>query len=86
MLFNAKTANRMKKYIVNITLAALLTFAMHGTAFGQFERQDSPPGPPGHDEDTDQPAPIGGGIAILLALGAGYGAKKVYDARKKLSE
>jgi hypothetical protein len=31
-------------------------------------------------------APIGSGLVILLALGAGYGTKKVYDARKKLME
>ncbi len=46
-----------------------------------------PPPPDDHGEDGDQqPAPIGSGIAILLALGAGYGAKKVYDARKKINE
>jgi hypothetical protein len=28
-------------------------------------------------------APIAGGIGILLALGAAYGGKKVYDFRKK---
>ncbi|MBM3405157.1 MAG: hypothetical protein FJY10_09755 [Bacteroidetes bacterium] len=27
-------------------------------------------------------APISGGIVILLALAAGYGARKVYDMRK----
>lgn len=31
-------------------------------------------------------APVGSGIALLLALGAGYGAKRIYDARKKLAE
>ena len=32
-------------------------------------------------------APIAGGIGILLALGAAYGGKKVYDFRKrKLAE
>ena len=31
-------------------------------------------------------APIGSGLVILLALGAGYGSKKVYNARKKLEE
>ncbi|HBZ65336.1 MAG TPA: hypothetical protein DEO70_00745 [Bacteroidales bacterium] len=31
-------------------------------------------------------APIGSGIALLLTLGAGYGAKRIYDARKKLAE
>jgi len=28
-------------------------------------------------------APIGSGIALMLAFGAGYGAKRIYDARKK---
>ncbi len=45
--------------------------------------QPPPPSDHGGDEDM-QPAPIGSGIAILLALGAGYGAKKIYDARKQL--
>lgn len=31
-------------------------------------------------------APIGGGLIILLALGAGYGAKKIYDARTNVEE
>jgi len=44
------------------------------------------PPPPGHGEDEDQPAPIGSGLGILLALGAAYGAKKVYDARKRLRQ
>ena len=31
-------------------------------------------------------APVGSGLVILLALGAGYGSRKVYQARKKLVE
>ena len=31
-------------------------------------------------------APLGTGIGILLALGGAYGAKKVYDIRKKPKE
>ena len=30
------------------------------------------PGLPGHGEDTDQPAPLGSGIAVLMGLGAAY--------------
>jgi hypothetical protein len=45
-----------------------------------------PPPPANHGEDTNQPpgggAPITGGIGILLALGAAYGAKKQYNIRK----
>ena len=31
-------------------------------------------------------APIGSGIVLLISLAAGYGGKKVFDARKKLVE
>lgn len=47
-----------------------------------------PPPPPGdHGGDQNVPAngggaPIGGGIAILLTLGAAWGGKKVYQAYK----
>jgi len=30
-----------------------------------------------------EPAPIDGGISLLVAAGIGYGAKKVRDAKKK---
>jgi len=47
---------------------------------------DTPPDPGG--DPTGDPvgggASIGGGLIIMAALGMGYGAKKVYDARKKL--
>lgn len=47
------------------------------------------PDPPGdsHGGGTDVPAgggaAISGGMVVLLALGAGYGGKKVYDLKKK---
>lgn len=46
------------------------------------------PDPPGqHGQDGNKApgggAPIGGGLLILLSLGAGYGAKKLYDRKKK---
>ena len=31
-------------------------------------------------------APIGSGIFLLIAMGLGYGAKKIYNARKKIME
>lgn len=31
-------------------------------------------------------APIDGGLSILLILGAGYGAARLYEMRKKVSE
>jgi len=52
--------------------------------------QDPPPPPPSHGSSGNVPgggAPIGSGLLILAALGAGYGAKKVYDFKKnKLAE
>jgi len=45
-----------------------------------------PPPPPAHNSSGNIPgggAPIGGGLLILMALGAGYGAKKVYDYKKR---
>ncbi len=51
----------------------------------------APPDPPGDPTgDGSTPvgdgggAPIGGGVAMLLAMGAAYGGKKVYDYRKKI--
>ena len=47
-----------------------------------------PPPPPEHGETGNVPgggAPIGGGLFILLGLGAAYGGKKIYEMRKKLN-
>ena len=48
-----------------------------------------PPGPPGSGAgqgsgggQTPVGAPIDGGLGILLALGLGYGGKKLYEVRK----
>ena len=48
--------------------------------------QAAPPPPPAHNETGNVPggnAPIGGGLLILLGLGAAYGGKKLYDIKKK---
>jgi len=48
-----------------------------------------PPDPNGGSDPGTDNTPVGGratvsgGIVLLLALGAGYGGKKVYDMRKK---
>lgn len=41
------------------------------------EDPGGPQGPPGGG------VPVDGGLVFLLAAGAGYGAKKAYDYRKK---
>jgi hypothetical protein len=52
------------------------------------EPLDNPPPPPGGHGGggNTQGAPIDGGLSILLALGAGYGAKKLYKARQEKKE
>ena len=75
----------MKSIFKKTLLAALPFLFMFSAAIAQ-----GPPPPPGdHGSDDDrpvEPAPIGSGLAILMAMGAAYGAKKVYDARKQLRE
>ena len=51
--------------------------------------QGPPPPPGGHGATSNQApgdsggnAPIGGGIAILLSMGAAWGGRKVYQAYK----
>ncbi len=44
-----------------------------------------PPSERGSDEN-EPTGTIGSGLIILLALGGGYAAKKVYDARRRLLE
>ena len=46
----------------------------------------APPPPGAHGQSGNQApagAPIDGGVGILLALGAAYGARKIYLHRKK---
>lgn len=43
-----------------------------------------PPGPvPGTNETYIGGVPIAGGVLILIALALGYGARKLYNARKR---
>jgi len=78
-----KNINNMK-ILKNISLALLviigLTFSLDSIA------QVPPPPPPGHGETGNQSggnAPIGGGLFILIGLGAAYGANKLYQSRKE---
>jgi len=74
----------MKKCILNILIA--LTFVLWtDTAFSQT----APPPPGSHGLNTNQSgggAPIGGGLFILLGLGAAYGGKKLYAHHKENPE
>lgn len=73
---------------------SLLILVILLTGLGMFhanadEPLDSPPPPPGGGHGgggNSQGAPIDGGLGILLLLGAGYGAKKIYVVRKDKKE
>ena len=78
----------MKKLALTLAIVlglSMTTFAGPNDG-GLFQRGNTPqqnssreggamfvgPGLPGHGESTDQPAPLGTGIAVLTALGAAY--------------
>ena len=72
-----------------ITLIFTIVFILF--AYNGFSQNDGPPDPGAHGETGDQPpggnAPIGGGLFILLGLGAAYGGRKLYNMRdEKLEE
>jgi hypothetical protein len=51
--------------------------------------QDTPDQPPPDPADAPPESgavPVDGGLALLLATGVGYGAKKAYDYRKSQKE
>ena len=77
----------MKKIIRSVILLAFLFFS---PVFINNIFADAPPDPGGAPGGGDQPvgggSPVGGGLLIMLSLGAIYGSKKVYDARKKILE
>ncbi len=70
----------MKPFIKRILLLTVFVVFCALQGIGQ------PPMPSQHGEEENQDVPVGSGLVILLALGAGYGAKKVYDARRKLRQ
>ena len=73
----------MKKLIAPILFTFVLFLSFNGFS------QVPPPPPPGHGQSGNQPggnAPIGGGLFILIGLGAAYGGKKIYDMNKKEEE
>lgn len=73
----------MKKKIIStiVTLSMIL--------IPLFTIASDGPGDPGGDPSGDPiggGAPIGGGLVILLSLGAAYGGKKLYDLKKESLE
>jgi hypothetical protein len=77
----------MKKAIKILLLSVFfITFTV---SLNNIFAQPLPGGDPssgGNNPPVGGYAPVGSGLIILLALGAGYGSKKVYNAKKKLVE
>lgn len=76
----------MKKIITSIIAIALFMLI---PVFLNNAMADAPPDPGGGGPTGDPVgggSPIGGGLIIMLSLGAAYGSKKVLDVRKKIME
>ncbi|MDP2722628.1 MAG: hypothetical protein Q8O72_07720 [Bacteroidales bacterium] len=74
----------MKKILIQLMI--IVSFTLTSTF---LLAQDPPPPPSDHGGNNNAPAggaPIGGGLFILLGLGAAYGGKKLYDLRKESIE
>ncbi len=72
----------MKKQI----LKTLFTIVFILAASIGFTQPPPPPTGAGHGASGNQTggnAPIGGGLFILLGLGAAYGSKKLYNMKKE---
>jgi len=77
----------MKKAILNLIITGLLIAVPVIIASASAPPPPPPPGGPGGgDTPIGGAAPIGSGLVMLISMGAAYGAKKVYDARKRLEE
>lgn len=75
----------MKK-VIKILIAVLLFVFVPMLMNNVFADQPPDPGggPGGGDVPVGGGSPIGGGLIIMAAMGATYGARKLYDARKRL--
>jgi len=73
----------MKNYIKTLLVVLFFSFSLLSLA-----DPPTPPADPNAGGGGGGPvgAPIDGGLGILLAMGAAYGGKKLYQARKDKKE
>jgi len=62
--------------MITVSMFILFTFS------GYSDSPDPPPVPGTHGQGGSVAAPIDGGSGLLLLLGMGYAAKKIYRIRK----
>jgi len=71
------------------SLKIILTLAIIAMSAGLYAQTPPPPNndngvpTPGNNTPVGGGAPIGSGIVLLMALGAAYGGKKVFQMNKK---
>ncbi|MBM3403342.1 MAG: hypothetical protein FJY10_00410 [Bacteroidetes bacterium] len=70
----------MKKRIILLTAILSLGFI---SLFAQPPHPNNGSGPGPGNTPVGGGAPIDGGLSILLALGLGYGAKRIYSLKKE---
>jgi hypothetical protein len=77
----------MKKFIRSFVL--LFTVCLLSLSFSSVCADPTDPPPvPDHGQNGGDPvgAPIDGGVGILLLMGAGYAARKLYSVKKEKAE
>jgi hypothetical protein len=75
-----KRPNNTLRTVIRLAVTATCLFVLTLAVQGQG------PGGDGDLEDNPDTVPIDGGLSLLLAAGAAYGGKKLYDQRKKGKE
>ena len=76
----------MKKEIAKMMITGAITIAPVLLMAQPSPGQNSDNSAVGGNPIGGGAAPVGSGIALLLGLAAGYGAKRIYEVRKKLAE
>jgi len=76
----------MKKALYTLVIFASLIIVPVISSLASAPPPPPPPSGPGTDTPIGGSAPVGSGLVMLLSMGAAYGAKKVFDARKKIEE
>jgi hypothetical protein len=75
----------MKKVILNLILIGLLII-VPVIIVSASAPPPPPPGPGTGELPIGGTAPIGSGLVMLISMGMAYGARKIYNARKRLEE
>jgi hypothetical protein len=78
----------MRKHMKIIAVSLMFSLLICVSS-GLFAQTEAPPPPQTHGVGGEIPgggAPIGEGVIMLIAMGAAYGARKIYQKRNKLAE